>query len=91
MKVVSKNFDTVWYHGYEFPVRYCNSPSPDRNDSIMVGTEEFENNYLISKYGDYADKEAELVDQGIYCYVPEEVLKTYSDEEFQKYVNENFD
>lgn len=85
----SKHFDIVWYHGYEFDIRYCESPKRDGN-IIPVGTEEFRNNYLLSKHGDLADEEARKVDNQIYCYVPEAVLKTYSDKDFQKYVDKYF-
>ena len=45
---------------------------------------------MLSKYGDFADEEARKIDDQIYCYVPEEILKTYSDKEFQKYVDKHF-
>ena len=86
----SNNFDIIRYHGYEFDVRYCESPERDGN-IIPIGTEEFRDNYLLSKYGDFADEEARKVDDQIYCYVPEAVLKTYSDKDFQKYVDKYFD
>ena len=86
----SDNFGIIWYHGYEFDMRCCRSPERD-GSVIPVGTEEFRDNYLFSKYGDFADEEARKIDDQIYCYVPEEVLKTYSDKEFQKYVDKYFD
>lgn len=85
----SKHFDIIWYHGYEFDIRYCESPKRDGN-IIPVGTEEFRNNYLLSKRGDLADEEARKIDDQIYCFVPEKVLKTYSDKDFQKYVDKYF-
>jgi len=95
-KTKSNNFDVVWYHGYEFPVRFVKANifpyNEDTHGKRMIATEEFEDNYLLNKYdcSQFADEEAKKLDEQIFCYVPEEVLKTYSDEEFDRYIVDNF-
>ena len=90
----SKNFDIIWYHGYDFDVRFVKASifphSEDAFGKRMIATKEFLYDYLLNTSGDFADEEAIELDEQIFYYVPERILKTYSDEEFDKYVVEIF-
>lgn len=57
------------------------------DEEVNVAQEKDEE--LLIRNGEYINKEAQRIDEQIYCYVDEEAWRR-SDEELGKYVTENF-
>ena len=58
---------------------------------VTFGTESLNNALIDPKTGDYRDKQAQTIDEGIYAFVDDDVLRRYTDEEFDNYINEYYD
>lgn len=57
---------------------------------VTFGTESL-NNALMTEDGEYISKAAQVLDERIYAYVEDDVLTSYSDKEFEEYVNKYYD
>ena len=76
----------IEYRGGKYPIREAKNSFGE--------TVTFSSNSLlrvIFPNGEYYSRIAKRLDERIYAYVPDEVIETYSDEEFQKYIDENYD
>ena len=57
---------------------------------VTFGTESL-NDALMTEDGSYVSKAAQVLDERIYAYVEDDVLTSYSDKEFEEYVNKYYD
>ena len=81
-----KTIDHIEYRGVKYPVREAKN--------ALGETVTFSSSSLskaVFPNGEYYSKVAQHLDEKIYSYGPDEVIETYSDEEFQKYIDENYD
>jgi hypothetical protein len=46
---------------------------------------------LFDDEGNCRDKEGQVIDEGLYGFVADDVITTCTDKEFDAYINENFD
>ena len=71
-----------------YPTRVANHAGA--NYPVTFGTESL-NNALMTEDGEYVSKAAQVLDERIYAYVEDDVLTSYSDKEFEEYVNKYYD
>lgn len=57
---------------------------------VIFGTKSL-NDALMTEDGEYVSKAAQVLDERIYAYVEDDVLTSYSDKEFEEYVNKYYD
>lgn len=74
------------YKGAKFLIR---SVFHKAGGHVNIGGFSLENKIVVN--GDYPDREAQAIDEQIYCYVDDDVLEKLTDEEFKRYVNRHLD
>lgn len=81
--------ETIEYSGTEYPVRYAHIDGED----IRVSTEALDLALcVIDEDGnwEYKDEDARYVDEGIYCYVEDHILHGMEQDEFNRYIRNNY-
>ena len=76
----------VYYEGKTYQCRYVDFVF----ESFWVGTESLEDALMNEDKDDMKDEDARAIDDTIYCYVPDEIFKKASDNEFKDYVEKWF-
>lgn len=82
----SKNIVEITYKGKEYLIR---SAVHRAGGHVNFGSHSLLNVIVVNC--DYPDKEAQVIDEQIYGFVPDDVIENYSDKDFRKYVNDYLD
>jgi hypothetical protein len=46
---------------------------------------------LLNRHVEYTDERARIIDEQLYGFVPDRVLRSQTDSEFNEYINKHFD
>lgn len=79
-------YGIIVFNDTTYPYRYVNHKV---GGVVMFSTNELDE--ALIKDGQYVNSEAEALDNKIYGFVDKDILTTYTDEDFEKYINENID
>lgn len=85
--------DSVKYKGIEYPIRYACIKIDGEEENVPVSIEELDFALCnICKDGswEYKDDIARQIDEGIYCYVEPHIINDMEQNEFERYIQNNF-
>ncbi len=80
--------DYLTYNGVSYPVRELRLTEYEVN--VRVSGEALEA-VLIDEEGEYTSREAQLIDELIFFYVPDDLVLGGSDEEVDQYITDNLE
>ena len=79
---------TIIYQDKEYPIRKATHKT---GGNVVFGSESLNRELINPETGDSQNKIAEKVDSVFYGYVDDEIIKTYTQDEFEEYINKHFD
>lgn len=84
----TKGIMTLEYQGKSYLIREGNHKA---GGNVVFGSRSLNDALFDAETNDYKDRQAQGIDESIYAFVDDKVLETYSDGNFNKYINEYYD
>lgn len=82
------SYETMNVNGVDYPTRHAYHKA--FGGEALFASNEL-NDILIDEDGNERFKGASALDECVYAYCDEDIIKNYTDKEFEQYVNETFD
>lgn len=85
--------DSIIYKGIEYPIRYACIKINGEEETVSVSIEALDIALCnIDKDGSwyYKDDTAKQIDESIYCYVEPHIIYDMEQNEFERYIHDNF-